>query len=1109
MRQPLRSIGNCFSGVVILLTILMSVPANGNTALWLRNPAISPDGSRILFCYGGDIYTVASYGGSATPLTVSGAYDTQPVWSHDGKSIAYASDRYGNFDLFVIPATGGSAKRLTFHSASDYPSDFSNDGKSVIFTSSRLDRQSAVAFPSRALSELYQVSIDGGNPQMLLTTPAIDARWDAAGKRLLYYDRKGYEDNWRKHHLSSITRDVWLYDLPTGEHSRLTDFAGEDRDPVWGENEASFYYLSEAGGATESWGGHSNIWRHDLPTADSQQLTFHKQHPVRSLSRSDEGNLCYSFNGEIYLLETGSDTPRRLSISVNYDVRQTDQTFKKLNSGITEMTLSPNGREIAFIIRGELFVTAIDHDATRRITDTAEQERSVSFSPDGRELLYAAERQGSWNLFRSRLSEEEDSYFHCGSNWLEEPLLICDTDVFQPSFSPDGKEVAFLEERTTLRVLNLDSQSIRTVMPGDLNYSYSDGDQWYQWSPAGDWFLVEYLDRNRWSGEVGLLAADGKSDPINLTLSGYEDYHPRWIGDGSMMIWLSDRYGMRSHGSWGSQMDAFALFFTREAWDEFQLDPAEYALLKEQRGDDDDEKDEKEDDEDEEQEERDTKRRSFNPPELPDPLKPELAGIEERRARMTRHSARMTDALMDPDGETLYYLARFEKGYDLWQYDRREGDIKLLAKLKAGRAGTLTWDQEQKRILLLADGAVIQINPKSGEQKTVSYNAEMRLRATEEREYIFDHAWRQMLKKFYVKDMHDVDWEFYRENYNRFLPHINNNYDFAEMLSEMLGELNASHTGSGYRHRDQGGSVTASLGIFTDLEWNEAGIRIVEIIEHGPLQKAESRITVGTVIEAIDGHTVAAGENWYPLLDHRAGVLTLLSLHDPTSGERWQENVKPISAGNEGELLYQRWIESRRQKTEQLSDGRIGYVHVRNMSDYSFRETFAEILGRQSGVEALVVDTRFNGGGNLTDDLATFLGGEIYARNVPRGQQIGSEPWEKWYRPSIVIMCEGNYSDAHYFPWAYRELGIGELVGMPVPGTATSVWWETQQDRTLYFGIPEVGIIDNRDQYLENQQLEPDYLVNNDPQSLSEGRDLQLEKAVEVLLEQLTAEQAD
>jgi len=1020
-------------------------------------------------------------------------------------SVAYASDRYGNFDVFTIPAAGGSATRLTYHSASDFPSDFSPDGRKVVFTSSRLDRQTAVVFPSRAMSELYQVAVDGGAPQMLFTTPAIDARWNASGERLLYHDRKGYEDDYRKHHLSSIARDIWQYDVTTDTHSRLTDFPGEDREPVWGENEESFYYLSEAGGATEEWGGHSNVWIYDLATSASQQLTHHQQHPVRSLSRSDNGDICYSFNGELYLLENGAAEPRRLSVSVNYDVRQPEFEFVKQNSGITEMSLSPNGREIAFIIRGELYVTATDHDATRRITDTPEQERSVSFSPDGRELLYAAEREGSWNLYRARLSRDEDSYFHCGSNWLEEPVLVCDTDVFQPSFSPDGREIAFLEERTTLRVLNLKKNTVRTVLPGGLNYSYADGDQWYQWSPAGEWFLVEYLDKNRWSGEVGLLAADGKSEPVNLTLSGYEDYHPRWIGDGSMMIWLSDRYGMRSHGSWGSQMDAFALFFTREAWDEFKLDPAEYALLKEQRGDDDDEE-HKGDHEEREKEERDTKRNRFTPPELPDPLEPELDGIEERRARMTRHSARMTDTLMDPEGEMLYYLARFEKGYDLWQYERREGEIKLLAKLKANRAGSLTWDQEQKRILLLADGAVLQINPQSGEQETISYNAEMRLRTNEEREYIFDHVWRQTLKKFYVKDMHDVDWEFYRDNYRRFLPHINNNYDLAEMLSEMLGELNASHTGSGYRHRDPGGSTTASLGIFPDLEWEGAGVLIAEIIENGPLQKAESRIAAGTIIEKIEGQVIEAGVNWYPLLDHRVEVLTTLSLFDPESGERWQEIVKPVSAGTERELLYQRWIDSRREETEQLSEGRIGYVHVRNMSDYSFRETFAEILGRQSGMEALVVDTRFNGGGNLTDDLATFLSGELYARNVPRGQQIGGEPWEKWYRPSIVIMCEGNYSDAHYFPWAYRELGIGELVGMPVPGTATSVWWETQQDRSLYFGIPEVGIIDNRDQYLENQQLEPDYLVNNDPQSLSEGRDRQLEKAVEVLLDQLGEE---
>ncbi|MBL7033565.1 MAG: PD40 domain-containing protein [Candidatus Delongbacteria bacterium] len=1093
-----------------LLVLFKVTAADCVEPLWLRYPAISPDGSVILFCYGGDIYRVDSAGGTAIPLTLSEGHDTRPVWSHDGRLIAFASDRYGSFDVFVMPADGGTATRITFHSAADFPSDFTSSDDGVIFSSARLDTRSSIAFPSGAMSELYEVSVNGGRPRMLLTTPALDARWDSAGERLLYHDCKGYEDDWRKHHLSSIARDIWLHTPATGEHSRVTAFAGEDRNPVWISGGTAFHYLSEEGGATADWGGNSNVWRYDLQTGAREQLTFLQQHPVRFLSSSVSGDLCFSYNGILYRLPAGTTEPQRLQVEIRNDVRNTTQEYIQLNQGITEMALSPNGRELAFVLRGEIFVTATDYAATRRITDTPEQERSVSFSPDGRELLYAAEREDSWNIYRSRLTREEEQYFHSGSTWREEPLLTPVTDVFQPAFSPDGKEVAFLEERTILRVLNLASGQIRTVLPGEWNYSYADGDQWYEWSPAGDWFLVQYIDRNRWSGEVGLVPTAGDADPINLTLSGYEDFHPRWMMDGKMMIWLSDRYGMRSHGSWGSQDDVFALFFTRQAWDEFQLDPAEFELVKEQRGDE--EQDEEEDDDGgdkKRKKKRDKKPHSFTPPELPDPLLPELEGIEDRRARLTRHSSRLADAVLEPKGEKLYYLARFEKGYDLWEYEHRAGEIRLLTKLAAKRAGSLTWDREKERLFLLADGAMLQINPESGEQKKVEYSAEMRLQAAAEREYIFDHAWRQMLKKFYVEDMHGVDWVFYRDNYRQFLPHINNNYDLAELLSELLGELNASHTGSGFRAHDPGGTATASLGIFIDPAWSANGLRIAEIIEQGPLQKADTHITDGTVIEQIEGQPILAGENWYPLLDRRAGVLTELALYDPASGDHWQEIVKPISGGEERELLYQRWIETRRLRAAEISDGRIGYVHVRNMSDNSFRETFAEILGRHSGMEALVVDTRFNGGGNLTDDLATFLSGKIYARNVPRGQLIGGEPWAKWHRPSIVVMCEGNYSDAHYFPWAYRELGIGQLVGMPVPGTATSVWWETQQDRTLYFGIPEVGIIDNRDHYLENQQLEPDYLVNNDPSALAEGRDLQLEKAVEVLLQQLAAEGTD
>jgi len=377
----------------------------------------------------------------------------------------------------------------------------------------------------------------------------------------------------------------------------------------------------------------------------------------------------------------------------------------------------------------------------------------------------------------------------------------------------------------------------------------------------------------------------------------------------------------------------------------------------------------------------------------------------------------------------------------------------------------------------------------------------MYLNTASEREYMFEHVWRQMLKKFYVEDMHGVDWEFYKKEYAKFLPHINNNWDFAEMLSEMLGELNGSHTGSGYRFNKDGADQTASLGAYFDPDHSGDGLKILEIFEKGPLHDADTRIKVGTIIEKIDGEDIKAGQSYYPLLNHKVGKPVLLTLSD--GGDSWTETIKPMSMGRQQELAYQRWVKTRREETERLSDGRVGHIHVRSMGNSSFRTTFAEMLGRHADKEAIIIDTRFNGGGNLHDDLVTLLGGQRYWRIVPRGQEMGEEPWAKWNRPSVVLMSESNYSDAHMFPFAYRELGLGKLVGMPVPGTGTSVWWETLLDRSLYFGMPEIGHVDSKGEFLENQQLEPDYLVDNEPEIVATGRDQMLEKAIEVLLEEL------
>ncbi len=480
----------------------------------------------------------------------------------------------------------------------------------------------------------------------------------------------------------------------------------------------------------------------------------------------------------------------------------------------------------------------------------------------------------------------------------------------------------------------------------------------------------------------------------------------------------------------------------------------------------------------------------------------ELDRLDDRTARLSLSSAPLAGAVLSSDGEALYYLARFEKGYNLWEYKPRSHKAKELARLDA-RSADLALDREGKKAFVLADHRLMSVDLGSGKESPVKAHAEMELNPAAERAYLFEHIWRQTLEKFLSVDMHGVDWKAEKTYYRQFLPYIDNDRDFAELISEMQGELDASHTGGRYRPQGHEGDETAGLGFFPDLAYTGEGVRIAEVVEGGPLQQAGTKIHAGVVIEAIDGTKIAAGANWYPLLNRKADTLVRLSLLDPKTGARWDETAKAISWSAQGQLLYQRWVRSRRAEVDKLSHGRLGYAHIRGMNDGAYREIYEEIFGRAVDKDAIILDTRFNGGGNLVEQLTTFLSGKVYAKDVPRGQQVGVEPVDRWTKPSIVIMNEGNYSDAHCFPMAYTQLGIGETVGMPVPGTCSSVWWERLQDPNLVFGIPEVALVDMDGDIMENKHLAPTYQVDNDPTLESEGRDQQLEKAVEVLLSKL------
>ena len=1076
-----------------------SAPAADNVPAWLRYPAISPDGATIVFAYKGDLYRVPSDGGIAVPLTMHEAHDYMPVWSHDGKSIAFASDRFGNFDVFIMPASGGEARRLTYHSASELPYSFTPDDTAILFGSARADAASSRLFPTGSQPELYKVPVAGGRAVQVLGTPAEDAKLSRDGKFIIYHDRKGGENEWRKHHKSAITRDIWVYDTQAGTHRRITEFAGEDRSPVLTPDETGFYYLSEESGSF-------NVHRLGTGGGASTQITRFTKNPVRFLSMAANGTLCFGCDGAIYTQREGAASPTLVNIMIAADSRSNNDVVVPVSGGAREFAVSPNGKEIAVVVRGGIFASNVDGGVTKRITESLGQESSLSFSPDGNAIVYASERDGRWGIYETRRTRAEEPYFYAATVLKETPLVVNTLQNAEPAYSPGGKELAFIEDRATLKVLNLATKQTRTLLTIKELAPSTDASQYYRWSPDGQWILFDYAVPGFAPGEIGLVKADGSGKAVNLTESGFEDRMGKWILGGQGMIWFSNRDGLRAAAmSGGAQLDVYALFFTRDAWDRFNLTKEEAALLK----DIEEKKDKAKTEAAKDKKEPAAKEKK----EEIKPLVIDWGGLALRKSRLTIHSSSLGDALVNKDGDTLYYLARFEKGMNLWTTNLKSRETKMLAGLNAGGA-SMAWDKEQKSIFLLADGSLSKIDPSSGKRDMIGIKGEMTVDVAAERAAMFDHVWRRTLETFYTAGYHGADWNGLRDVYGKHLRGIGDNYDFAELLSEMLGELNVSHSGARYSRSVPNPDETASLGAIYDLEYPGPGVKITEVIAGGPLDKAGLNVTAGTVIVAVDGETIAVDRGLERYLNRKAGqnVLLVVSGGGPeakagapagAAAANREIAVKPIPAREEGGLLYRRWVLRNQEEVARLSGGRLGYIHVPGMSDSAYRSAYEEVLGKFADKAGIVIDTRFNGGGDLVADLDMFLSGKKFFEYTTDKRSTGYEPNFRWTKPSISIVGEAQYSDGHCYAFAYQYLKIGKLVGMPVPGTCSFAGWEMLGDSGVMWGAVPMGVKVEGLGYLENHQTEPDVKVENTKDTVVKGRDLQLEAAVAELLKEI------
>ncbi|EDP70580.1 putative Tricorn-like protease [Flavobacteriales bacterium ALC-1] len=1055
--------------------------AQSNENLWFRNTAISPNGQQIAFTYNADIYLVSVNGGKATRLTTHSDYDTKPVWSHDGSKIAFSSNRHGNFDVFVIASNGGNIKRLTFHSADDWATDFSQKDDEIWFNSIRLDNQKSMLF--HQLGELYSVSLNAELPKQLLSMPAYEARNNAKGD-ILFEEIKGYEDQWRKHHTSSVTRDIWIKKA-SGEYQKLSDFNGEDRNPVFGSND-TFYYLSEMSGTI-------NVYQSSLSNPNETiQISDFKMHPVRHLSTSNTGVLCYSFNGQIYTQIPG-EKPKLITVDVSGDTSLLQNELLFVNGGVREMKPSPNGKELIFIYRGDVFATSVDGSLTRRLTNTPEQERSIDISADGRTIVYAGERNNSWNLYTQTLSNKDEKYFTNALELKEAILLENKAETFQPKFSPSGDDVAYLEDRTKLKTINLKSKKITSIHNGEKHFSYADGDQDFEWSPDGKWFAITFYPDRYWVGEIGIVSANGDQKLINVSKSGFSDFYPQWSKDGSILYWASDRSGMHSVAKTGpAESDIYGVFLTQKAYDKFKLKKDEFELLPDDKKED-KPKGSKDDKKKNDKNEKEVKKKVKS-------ITIDFDNLHKRKEKLTLFSTRLSSAQLSHDTKHLYYIGRTDSKADLWKLDLRTKEIKSLGKF--GNGGSLTFGEKGKNLFVLSGGRISKVAAATGKRKGVAINSEMAFDLSSEREYLIDHVSRQVKKKFLDPNLHGAPWDKLSANYKKFVPYVNNDYDFKDILGELLGELNASHTGARFRSPNRKGDNTASLGIFYDTNYTGKGIKISEIMEGSPLIQGDKKVTAGVIIEAIDDIVITENMNFYKALNRKARKSTIISYYNPNTKARWKERVKPISIGQENELRYQRWIDINRKMVHKLSDGKIGYMHVRSMSDGSYREFLEDVMGEEVNKKALVVDTRFNGGGDLVDDLTTFLSGKKYMEFRNAGKVVGIESQRRWTKPSVMLVGESNYSDAHCTPAGYKDLQIGKLIGMPVPGTCSFVWWERIQNG-IVFGIPNMQVTDMVGDVLENKQLEPDIKVKNGFENVTNGKDEQIEAAVTELLKQI------
>ena len=1022
-------------------------------------PAPSPDGAQLAFSFRGDIWLAPISGGNARRLSVHEAYESLPNWSPDGKMLAFASDRNGNRDVFVMSNQGENLKQLTFLSQDDDVFDWSPDGNSILFSSRR-----DFSYPAVRLASLYKIDLAGGNPEMVMPDFGDQGKISPDGRYILF--TRGRLDLFRKHYRGSMNTDIWRYDSKTGKYLQLTDFDGYDFLPMWAPDGRLVYFVSHTDGT-------ANLWQMNPDGSAKKQLTHHKDDGIYFANIARNARvIAYTRGAEIWVWHEGKESVP-LTINVPSDEKNNLVEWETFTSKASEMAISPDEKYVALVVRGEIFLVKNKTKGTSRtvrLTNTPFREENICWTPKGDTLLFVSDRNGNDDIFMLTSDDPAEKNLYRTLKYKTAALTNDKKEEIQPKVSPDGKTIAFLRE-DDLCTMTRDGKQVKVLLESWNTPAFN-------WSPDSRW-LAYSVEDNEYNSDIFIIPAAGGT-PVNITQHPDNDVEPVWSPDGKKLGFSSKRSN--------DTFDIWYVFLqkadnekTAEDWEEAEEVEAEAKKAK------------KEKDKSEKKAEEKI-------------VKIDFKDIHKRLRRLTSLPGDESTLDISPDGKTFIFKTNSDGKNNIWSI---EWDGKELKQLTSGNENPLMmhWSQDGKSIFYLkSSGTLHSMGASGSDNKGISFKAQMDLDHVAERRQMFQEAWRVLNQYFYDAKFHGADWPKLRKKYGEIVESIATSEDFYTAVRLMLGELNASHLGI-YPPSKPGAIQTGMLGLkFDDQPGN--GLKITAVMPDGPCTQAASTVQPGEILLAIDGTPVSVKQNIFELLNQKVDEPVILTIKNQT--DKREIVVRPINFSQLMALEYKRWVNEKRELVQKLSNGRLSYLHIQGMGWGNLEQFQTELYSEAHGKDGLLIDVRFNGGGWINDYLLTMLNVRPHAYTVPRGGERAYPqsrlPYYYWSKPFSVLCNQYSFSNAEIFSHAVKVLRLAKVVGEPTPGAVISTGATTLLDGTT-FRIPGRGWY-NLETGLnqENNGAIPDFIVPVQPGDEIKKIDRQLEKAVEVTLEAISAE---